>query len=34
MKVERNGADTVYQIDWKDVALILESPITKMLKIR
>ena len=34
MKVERNGADTVYRIDWKDVALILEIPITKMLKIR
>ncbi len=34
MKVERNGADTVYRIDWKDVALILESSITKMLKIR
>ena len=25
MKVERNGADTVYRIDWKDVVLILED---------
>ena len=34
MKVERNGVDIVYRIDWKDVALILESPMTKILKIR
>ena len=34
MKVERNGADTVYRIDWKDVVLILENPIVKTLKIR
>ncbi len=34
MKVERNGADTVYRIDWKDVVLILESPIAKTLKAR
>ena len=27
MKVERNGADTVYRIAWKDVVLILENPI-------
>ena len=32
MKVERNGADTVYRIDWKDVVLILENPIVKVLK--
>ena len=32
MKVERNGADTVYRIAWKDVVLILESPIVKTLK--
>ena len=29
MKVERNGADTVYRIAWKDVVLILENPIVK-----
>ena len=34
MKVERNGADIVYRIDWKDVVLILESPVVKILKIR
>ena len=34
MKVERNGADTVYRIDWKDVVLVLENPIVKTLKIR
>ena len=34
MKVERNGADTVYRIDWKDVVLILENPIVKTLNIR
>ena len=34
MKVERNEADTVYRIDWKDVILILEIPMVKILKIR
>ena len=34
MKVERNGADTVYRFAWKDVILILENPIDKTLKIR
>ena len=34
MKVERNGADAVYRIDWKDVVLILENPIVKILKIK
>ena len=34
MKVELNGADTVYRIAWKDVVLILENPIVKTLKIR
>ena len=34
MKVERNGADTVYRIAWKDVVLILENPIVKTLQIR
>ena len=34
MKVERNGADTFYRIDWKDVVLILENPVVKILKVR
>ena len=34
MKVERNGLETVYRIDWKDVVLILGNPIVKTLKIR
>lgn len=34
MKVKRNSADTIYRIDWKDVALILESPVVKILKIK
>lgn len=28
-KVERNGADIVYRIDWKDVALILKIHVLK-----
>lgn len=34
MKVERTGDEKVYRIDWKDVFLLLESPIVKTLKIR
>lgn len=34
MKVEHEGAATVYRIDWKDVVLLLESPIVKTLKIK
>jgi len=34
MRVERNGGDTVYRIDWKDVVLILGSSVVKILKIR
>ena len=34
MRVEREGAGTVYRIDWKDVVLILENPIVKILQIR
>ena len=34
MKVERNGDEKVYRIDWKDVVLLLENPIVKTLKIR
>ena len=34
MKVEREGNERVYRIDWKDVVLLLESPIVKTLKIR
>ena len=34
MKVERNGDEKVYRIDWKDVVLLLENSIVKTLKIR
>ena len=34
MKVEREGTERVYRIAWKDVVLLLESPIVKTLKIR
>lgn len=34
MKVERNGADTIYKINWQDVVLLLENPIVKTLNIR
>ncbi len=34
MKVERNGADILYCIDWKYVVLILENFVVKMLKIK
>ena len=34
MKVDREGSERVYRIDWKDVVLLLESPTVKILKIR
>ena len=34
MRVEREGDENVYRIDWKDVVLLLENPIVKTLKIR
>ncbi|WP_337435985.1 IS66 family insertion sequence element accessory protein TnpB, partial [Prevotella sp.] len=34
MKVEREGGERVYRIDWKDVVLLLENPIVNTLKIR
>ena len=34
MRVERNGAERVYRIDWRDVVLLLENPVVKVLKIR
>lgn len=34
MKVDREGSERVCRIDWKDVVLLLESPIVKILKIR
>lgn len=34
MKVERDGGEKVYRIDWKDVVLLLENPIVKTLKIK
>lgn len=34
MRVEREGNEKVYRIDWKDVVLLLENPIVKSLKIK
>ncbi len=34
MKVEWNGEERVYRVDWRDVVLLLEIPIVKTLKIR
>lgn len=34
MKVMREGNETVYRIDWKDVVTLLESPVVKTLKIQ
>ncbi len=34
MKVERDGDEPVYRIDWKDVVLLLENPVVKSLKIK
>lgn len=34
MRVEHEGNERVYRIDWKDVVLLLESPIVKSLKIK
>ena len=31
LKVERKGDETLYRIDWKDVVLILENPIVKII---
>lgn len=34
MKVVHEGDDFIYSIDWKDVVLLLESPVVKKLNIR
>ena len=34
MKVDHNGDERVYRIDWKDVVLLLENPIVSTLKIK
>ncbi len=34
MKVEIQGGGKVYSIDWKDVVLLLESPVVRTLRIR
>ena len=34
IRVEREVNERVYRIDWKDVVLLLESPIVKSLKIK
>ena len=34
MKVDCEGNELVYRIDWEDVVLLLENPIVKILNIR
>lgn len=34
LRVEREGEENVYKIDWKDVVTLLESPVVKTLKIK
>lgn len=34
MKVEHEGGDTFYTIEWKDVALLLENAVINKLKIK
>lgn len=34
LKVKRSGSGPVYRIDWKDLVLMQESPIARILKIR
>lgn len=34
MKVVKEGNETTYRIDWRDVILLLENPIIKSLSIR
>lgn len=34
MRVEREGDEKVYRINWQDVVLLLEGPIVKTLKVR
>lgn len=34
MKVVRSGDEKIYTINWKDVVLLLENPVVKVLKIK
>lgn len=34
LKVEKEGSEKVYRIQWSDVVLILESPVVKTLRIK
>ena len=34
VKVERDGSDQVYRIDWRDVVLLLENPVVNTLRIK
>lgn len=34
MRVERDGGENIYRIDWRDVVLIMENPVVKTLKIK
>lgn len=34
MRVEYDGDQPVYRMDWKDLVLLLESPVRKKLRLR
>ena len=34
MKLEIDGDEKIYKVDWKDVVLLLESPVVKTFKIK
>lgn len=34
MKVEYDGEQPVYRVDWKDIVLLLETPVRKKLRLR
>lgn len=34
MKVEYDGEQPVYRVDWKDLVLLLETPVRKKLRLR
>ena len=34
MKVEYEGEQSVYRVDWKDIVLLLETPVRKKLRLR
>lgn len=34
MKIEKEGDETIYSIDWKDVVILLENAVINILKIK